>query len=160
MKQIFDKYLVSKDGRVFSIKQGRLKQISPSSDCGYKKVCLYVDKKRRTFRVHRLVAMCYLENENEYEQVNHKNGVKVDNRVENLEWCTAQQNDEHARKMGLKGGRYKVTDGMIMEVELLTYYGLSTREIGRIVGLGKNTISLIQRELRGIEQSRVYQIKD
>lgn len=160
MKRIFDKYLVSKDGRVFSIQQGKLKQLKPSVDQGYKKVYLYVNKKRKTFRVHRLVAMCYLDNDNNYKQVNHKNGIKIDNRVENLEWCTAKQNDEHARKMGLKGGRYKVTDGMIMEVELLTYYGLTTREIGRIVGVYPSTVSRIQRELRGIEQSRIYQIKD
>lgn len=152
MKQIFKGYLVSKDGRVFSIKRGKLKQLKPRiKKSGYKVVCLYVDGAKKYLYVHRLVALCYLENENGYEQVNHKNGVKLDNRVENLEWCSAKQNIQHSIKAGLRGGRYKATDEKIMEIELLTYYGLSTREIGRIVGLSQSSVSIIQRELRGIE---------
>lgn len=155
MKQIFKGYLVSKDGRVFSIKQGKLKQLKPAIHNGYKRVGLHVDEAKKQFFVHRLVAMCYLENESGYGQINHKNGVKLDNRVENLEWVTAKQNVQHSIKTGLrgslKGKRWKVTGGQIMEIELLTYYELSTIEIGRIVGLSHTTVWRIQKELRGIE---------
>ena len=55
---------------------------------GYKIVCL----KGKMFRVHRLVAEVFIPNLNNYPQVNHKNEIKTDNRVENLEWCSSSYN--------------------------------------------------------------------
>lgn len=62
---------------------------------GYEKVDLWKDNKKKIFRVHRLVAQAFIENPNNYLEINHINGIKTDNRVENLEWCTAQQNTLH-----------------------------------------------------------------
>ena len=61
-----------------------------------------IGKKR--FYIHRLVAMSFISNPNKYPQINHKNGNKKDNRVENLEWCTQKQNNQHAWKTGLNKG--------------------------------------------------------
>lgn len=69
---------------------------------GYLMVCFSKESKLKRFLIHRLVAICFLENKNNYPVVNHKNGNKLDNRADNLEWCTTSQNAMHAYKTGLR----------------------------------------------------------
>jgi hypothetical protein len=75
---------------------------------GYLKTAFRVDGKRYYRRVHRIVALTFIDNPNNYPVVNHKNGVKDDNRAENLEWCTVQQNTQHGfdvlGRVGQNGG--------------------------------------------------------
>ncbi len=70
---------------------------------GYRTVCLSAGGKMKGISVHRLVALTFLEppTDKQRNEVNHKNGNKSDNRVENLEWCTRKENLEHAVKTGL-----------------------------------------------------------
>jgi len=65
------------------------------------KVVLQKNNKRYYKTAHRLVAETFICKQVGKEQVNHKNGVKSDNRVENLEWCNASENQTHAIKNGL-----------------------------------------------------------
>ena len=63
---------------------------------GYLKTALRKNGVRKYLRVHRLVAQTFLENPNDLPVVNHKNGIKSDNRLDNLEWCTVSENTKHA----------------------------------------------------------------
>lgn len=69
---------------------------------GYFQVTLYNGKTRKAFQVHRLVASAFIPNEDNQPQINHINGNKQDNRVENLEWCNNTMNQLHAWKTGLQ----------------------------------------------------------
>lgn len=69
---------------------------------GYKQVTLYDDNgKPKTMRVHKLVALTFIENENNLPQINHIDGNKLNNEVSNLEWISNYDNMQHAIKNGL-----------------------------------------------------------
>ncbi len=69
---------------------------------GYKFLHLWNKSVKKRITVHRLVAQHFIENPNGLPQVNHKDGVKSNNVVYNLEWCTSSQNIKHAYDTGLK----------------------------------------------------------
>ena len=115
-------YHVTEDGKVFRINDN--KELKSCLDHkGYLRVRIKAplfsknEDKRKTYKVHRLVAMYYLDDYDNAMQVNHKNGIKSDNRVNNLEMVTASENATHAwnildssnRKRGLLKRKNKVT---------------------------------------------------
>lgn len=76
--------------------------IKPQKDKdGYLRINLYKNGKPKASLIHRLVAQEFISNPNNLPQINHINLNKQDNRVENLEWCTAQENIKHAASFGL-----------------------------------------------------------
>ena len=68
---------------------------------GYTEVRLTKDGKTTTTFIHILIAKAFIPNPYNKPEVNHINGIKTDNRIENLEWCTHSENINHAYKMGL-----------------------------------------------------------
>lgn len=83
---------------LFYWKTWKPRNLIPWKDAdGYVKVNLYKNNSRKFISVHRLVWITFFW-ENEWMQINHKNGIRNDNRVENLEWCTGSENQKHAWK--------------------------------------------------------------
>ena len=92
-------YKITKDGRIYGIKRKHWMNLSYDKD-GYLKVKIHKGGKCYYYRVHRLVAITFIPNPNNLPVVNHINSIRDDNRVENLEWCTVQQNNIHALEYG------------------------------------------------------------
>ena len=92
-------YMVSNLGRVKRNSSIRSHEeiMKAKNHFGYKHISLIINGRRTTKMIHRLVAEHFLENPNNYPIVNHKNEIKDDNRVENLEWCTKQYNCAYSR---------------------------------------------------------------
>lgn len=93
---------VSSDGRIRSLLRGEPRVLKAQKDSkGYLRVRVTIDRERMTFKVHREVAKAFLPNPCDLPQVNHINGDKTDNRVDNLEWVTNRENCHHAIANGL-----------------------------------------------------------
>lgn len=97
----FPEYSVSVNGEIYShLTKKYLKPLIGTN--GYFSIHLFKNKKSHTKMIHRIVANTFIENPEFKKEVNHKNGIKTDNRIDNLEWVTPKENIRHAiDKLGL-----------------------------------------------------------
>lgn len=99
----FENYTTNDVGEICNKKSGRILHHYDTN--GYERVVLSKHGKPKRIPVHRIVAQAFIPNPNNLPQVNHKNGDKKDNRVENLEWCTRSENQRHRVDILKRGTR-------------------------------------------------------
>lgn len=131
------------------------KEIKPRIDrYGYVAIALTIKDRKLQTGVHRLVAKAFISNPDNKESVNHINGIKTDNRVENLEWCTNQENSDHAVRIGLKNGNWeigennpgvKLSEIIVLEIRKLYIEGMKQVDIGKLYDIDTANIHCIVR---------------
>lgn len=148
------KYSISNIGNVrrekYSIlqKNGSTKTFKPKllkkqlNSTGYLWVNLVTDSGKKFYFIHRLVARCFLSNKNNFDTVNHKDGIKTNNITANLEWCNRKQNIRHAfdNKLmchkGIKNSQAKVNNELVIEMRSLKGH-LAIKEIAKRFNMSK-----------------------
>ncbi len=141
-------YTTTLCGKIVSKKNRKTRILKPTLNRdGYQMVVLMISGKRHYKSVHRLIAESFISNPENKPTVNHKNGVKTDNRVSNLEWCTQSENVRHAVDTGLKvsskgekHGSSKLTEYQVLLIkadnrtqkEIALDYGVHQQQISRI----------------------------
>ena len=116
---------------------------------GYIVIQLRNNKKQHKTFIHRLVALAFIPNPENKPEVNHKNGIKHDNRLENLEWNTKKENGNHAALLGLtnkgeKNGRCKLNTEKVIQIRQLLQKGVPQLEIATIYNVSRTNISAIK----------------
>ena len=106
----------------------------------YLNVSIGKGKIRKTYASHRVVALSWIPNPQNKEQVNHKNGIKNDNRVANLEWVTNHENLKHKIENGLDRYAVKVNSSVVEKMAKLRNEGLSIDKIGELFGVTGETV--------------------
>lgn len=159
----YEGYFVSNFGRVKSLKKGHKLILQPILDAyGYLRVNLYKNGVRHMLKIHRIVAIIFIDNPDGLPQVNHKDGNKENNVADNLEWVTESQNSQHAFDNGLRkasrgeqNGQHKLTKNDVDEIRksyikgnpifggkaLAEKYGVNTATISRIINNKRWTYS-------------------
>lgn len=152
-----DRYSVTYDGRVYSLKKGIWLKPANTPE-GYPAVNLRKNGTARTWRVGRLVAIAWIPNPNQLPVINHIDGDKENSSASNLEWCTQSHNALHAYATGLRGpasvtlrtaiqkiglSNRRFTTEQIEEMRSMHAAGVPQRSIGEHFGAHQSAISRI-----------------
>ena len=158
-------YEVSNIGEVRNKTTGKILSQYTDKD-GYKHATISVNGKQYHPGVHRFVAQAFIPNPDNKPEVNHKNGVKYINVIDNLEWVTTSENVKHAFDTGLKHsilGSNNVlshyTDEDIHKVCKMLEEGISNKKISKETGVDRKYITDIKKGRRWKHISKKYNIK-
>lgn len=136
-----NKYEVSNLGNVRSSKT--LKKLKPLINKGYKVVGIIENNQRKTRTIHRLVAKAFIPNPQNKREVNHIDGNKNNNCIDNLEWVTPKENMAHSRLTGLNKGHPKTKPSKARKVLCLETNQIykSAGVISKLLGVNRCAVS-------------------
>lgn len=157
MKQIpFAKdYYLGEDGNIYSCKRGwNKRKLNPNVDHragGYYRLKIIMDDgNKMSMFIHRLVALTYLPNPENKEEVNHIDGNKLNNKLSNLEWVTKKENMLHAHKLKLRDNtgegnpRKILSEQEVIDIYNKCYDGVRVCDLANEYGVSRPTISDIK----------------
>jgi HNH endonuclease len=144
-------YLIYSDGRIWSKKVSRFLKPYIDKNGYYRNTFHLLNKKKIFTGHHKIIALTFIPNPENKPQINHINGIKSDNRVENLEWVTNQENMDHSIKMGLRhwekgdlSKNHKLNEIDIPEIRKRLENGETQLSIAKIYGVKRQTIGDIK----------------
>jgi len=142
----FNNYYVDMCGNIYN----RNRKLKPQPRSGYLKISLSNLGVVNQMYIHRIVAKAFISNPKNMPEVNHKNGIKNDNRVENLEWVNRKDNAIHSYKNNLqvsqKGsmhGKSKLTEEDVLNIRIRYKKGETLTELSKFFKVAISTLSQI-----------------
>lgn len=155
-------YSVSDSGNIMAMNYantGMLRLLTPTKTSGnYWRVSLTKGGEQKTVYVHRIVMAAFVGPRPVGMQINHRNADKKDNRLSNLEYCTASENKRHASQLGLcahgeRNGSAKLTAAQVLSIrEEVTNGYRNGAEVARKYGVCKSTVNRILRGKNWVDQ--------
>lgn len=152
--QEFPGYFITESGDIFSCidRYDYQRKLTPTLNRynGYYSVMLTKDKRAYRRYVHRLMGLALIPNPDNKREINHINGNKKDNRLENLEWATSSENKMHAFRLGLRPNQdgennwmSKLKANDVLDIRALSSFGALQDDLAEAFGVSQSLIALV-----------------
>lgn len=143
---------ITKCGKVYSDKRGKMRELKQTVQWQYLSVPVWIDGKSTRRHVHRLLALTFIPNPEGKEEVNHKDGDKLNNHLSNLEWVTKKENARHAQETGLshhpigvENGRAILTEDQVLVIYEQLLKGSLVTHVAKTYNVSPSTVMSIKK---------------